>query len=72
MPKASRAASRGSSPDGALILGILAAEESDDGVSEIQVRRRVRAGHPLGDLLMQTGALVDVAIAGIRHRTPLL
>jgi hypothetical protein len=30
----------------------------DDGISEIEVRRPVRAGHPLGDLLVETGALV--------------
>jgi hypothetical protein len=72
MPNASRAASRSSRPDRALIPGILAAKEPDDGVSEIQVRRPVRAGHPPGDLLMEAGALVDVAIEGLRHRTPLL
>jgi hypothetical protein len=72
MPNASQAAPRASRPDGALISGILASEQPDDGISAIEVRRPLRAGHPLGDLLMETGALFDVAIAGIRHRTPLL
>ena len=69
MPNASRAASRGSCPDRPLILGILAAQKPDNRVSEINMRRRMDARDPLRNLLVETGALFNVAIKGTRHRT---
>lgn len=72
VPNASRTASRGSCPDRPLFLGILASQKPYDRVSEIHMRRRMDARDPFRNLLVETGALFNIAIKGTRHLTPLV